>query len=208
MQGSPVRFPSPVLLFGSSGRSGGAAPPITEGGWWKKEKKKQGGPEGQPWNRQLNGNGWVTICQRGGEAGMHWKGGGGATPPPPPGRPAYAQPLSPQRQVPASMAFVADNNRPQPLWQPPPTTCLTAAGATSQVRSLLMHPSGEGRVPGPGAGRTRPHLPGRKSCWYTFRIPRIPSLCRRRLVDPARLRKINHHPQSSPAQRCGIVYQR
>ena len=42
-------------------------------------------------------------------------------PPTPPGRPAYDQPLS--SQVPASMAFVTDSNRPQPLWQPPPTAC-------------------------------------------------------------------------------------
>ena len=38
---------------------------------------------------------------------MHWKGGGY-----PPGRPAYAQPLSPGRRVPASTAFVTDSNRP------------------------------------------------------------------------------------------------
>ena len=39
---------------------------------------------------------------------------GGGTPPRP-GRPAYAQPLSPLQQVPASVAFVTDSNRPQPL---------------------------------------------------------------------------------------------
>ena len=65
---------------------------------------------------------------------MHWKGGR-YPPPPPPGRPAYAQPLPPERQVPASMAFVTDSNRPQPLWQPPPTACLTACGVTSEVLS-------------------------------------------------------------------------
>ena len=65
---------------------------------------------------------------------------GGGVPPPPSGRPAYAQPLSPWRRVPASMAFVTDSNRPQPLWQPPPTACLTTAGAASEVPSLLMHP--------------------------------------------------------------------
>ena len=42
--------------------------------------------------------------------------------------PAYAQPLSPERQVPASMALVTDSNRPLPLWQPPPTACLTVLG--------------------------------------------------------------------------------
>ena len=33
------------------------------------------------------------------------------------GSPAHAHPLSPSRQVPASMAFVTDSNRPQPLGQ-------------------------------------------------------------------------------------------
>ena len=37
-------------------------------------------------------------------------------------------------------AFVTDSNRPQPFWQPPPTACLTAAGAASEAPSLLMHP--------------------------------------------------------------------
>ena len=31
------------------------------------------------------------------------------------------------------MAFVTDSNRPQPLRQPPPTACLTASGAASEV---------------------------------------------------------------------------
>ena len=43
---------------------------------------------------------------------MNWKGW---RYPPPPGRPAYAQPLSPWRQVPASMVFVTDSNRPTAL---------------------------------------------------------------------------------------------
>ena len=37
------------------------------------------------------------------------------------------------------MAFVTDRNRPQPLWQPPPTACLTACGAASESPALLMH---------------------------------------------------------------------
>ena len=69
---------------------------------------------------------------------MHWKGGG-TTPPPPPGRPAYAQPRSPWRQVPASMVLVTDSNRPQPLWQPPSTACPTATRVASEAPSLLMH---------------------------------------------------------------------
>ena len=38
------------------------------------------------------------------------------------------------------MAFVTDSNRPQPLRQPPPTACLTASQAASEVPSILMHP--------------------------------------------------------------------
>ena len=41
---------------------------------------------------------------------------------------------------PASMAFVTDTNRPQLLWQPPPTACLPASRAASEVPSRLMHP--------------------------------------------------------------------
>ena len=69
-------------------------------------------------------------------------GRGGAAPPPPPLRGAQPMPshCPPQCQVPGSMVFVTDSNRPQPLWQPPPTACPTAAGATSEVPSLLMHP--------------------------------------------------------------------
>ena len=40
----------------------------------------------------------------------------------------------------ASMPFVTDSNRPQPLWQPPPTTHLTAPEASSEPPSLRMHP--------------------------------------------------------------------
>ena len=64
---------------------------------------------------------------------MHWKGG--RYPPP---LFQGAEPLSPWRQVPASIAFVTENNGPQPLWQPSPTAHLTASGAASEVRSLLM----------------------------------------------------------------------
>ena len=79
---------------------------------------------------------------------------GGQSPPLPPGRSACAQPLSPWRQLAASMAFVTDNNRPQPLWQPPPTACLTASGAISAVPSLLMHPMALHQ----------------KACWYGLMV--------------------------------------
>ena len=38
------------------------------------------------------------------------------------------------------MALVTDSDRPQPLWQLPPTACLGASGAASEVPSLLMQP--------------------------------------------------------------------
>ena len=38
------------------------------------------------------------------------------------------------------MAFVTDSNRPQSLWQPPPTACLSASGTAFDVPSFLMHP--------------------------------------------------------------------
>ena len=108
----------------------------------------------------------LGVCGRGG-AGGGAEGGegrrrgrrgrgalerkGGEPPaPPPPGRPAYAQPLSPPRQAPASMAFVTDSNRPQPLWQPPPTACLTASGAASEAPSLPLRPLGGGGERGYG----------------------------------------------------------
>ena len=80
----------------------------------------------------------LSTCRTHSVPGMHWKGR--EVPPPPSGRPAYAQPLPPRRQVPPSMACVTDSNRPQPLRQPPPTACATAPGAASEAPSLLMHP--------------------------------------------------------------------
>ena len=58
------------------------------------------------------------------------------------------------------MAFVTDSNRPQPLGQPPPTACLTASGAASEVPSLI--PGGGGQPahvqnPSPTSACTR-HL--------------------------------------------------
>ena len=93
--------------------------------------------------------------------GMHWKGGG--PPPPPSGQPASV-PLTP-------MAFVTDGNRSQPLCQPPPTAYLTASGAASEVRSLLMHPCPPPPPPlsasSPGNGRG---CPGQGLNW-TFPPP-------------------------------------
>ena len=104
------------------------------------------GPDRSDWGAQaLPGRaskGSVVSCWEGTPAGVQARdaleGGGGGHPSPLQG-PAYAQPLSPERLVPVSMAFVTDSNRPQPLWQPPPTACLTASGAASEAPSLLMH---------------------------------------------------------------------
>ena len=56
---------------------------------------------------------------------LEW--GGGAPPPPPPLE--GPQPTPSHWQVPPSMAFVTDSNRPQPLWRRPPIACQTASGA-------------------------------------------------------------------------------
>ena len=100
-------------------------PPVSSGGRWG------AGPGGvlTKWHalqcrRAPRGATERWAARRGGShapiPGMHWKGGRS-----PRGRLAYAQPLSPWRQVPASMAFVTDSNRPQPLRQPPPTALKT-----------------------------------------------------------------------------------
>ena len=60
--------------------------------------------------------------------------------------------------MPAPTAFVTDSNRPQPLWQPPPTACLTASRAASEVPSLLLHPWG-----GRGGVRILADGPGHKA---------------------------------------------
>ena len=55
-----------------------------------------------------------------------------------------AQPTPSSVSLTASASLNSDSNRPQPFWQPPPTACLTAAGAASGALSLLMHPWGGG----------------------------------------------------------------
>ena len=98
---------------------------------------------------------------------------GEVPPPPPPAQPMPSH-CPPDGKCPASMTFVTDSNRPQPLWQPPPTACLTASGAASEAPSLLMHPSGGGGGARAGAWaveraagrrrrrlRTRAHAPVR-----------------------------------------------
>ena len=99
------------------------------------------------------GRGWAEG-HRQCSAGMRWKGGGyplcdipsgcKGTPPPPSRVPSLCPataPLTPGAgTIMASMAFVTDRNRHQPLWQHPPTACLPTSGAPSEVPSLLMHP--------------------------------------------------------------------
>ena len=75
------------------------------------------------------------ILPVGGTSGCSEEKWGAGRRAPLPGRPAYAPPLSPRRQLPASVAF--DSNRPQPLRQPPPTAYPTASGATPEAPSFL-----------------------------------------------------------------------
>ena len=85
----------------------------------------------------------------GGCPGMHRKGGEGGS---------RAPSLCPAT-VPlaaSARAFVTDSNYPKPLWQPPPTADLTAAGTASEVSSLLMHPWGRGGNTGVWPCRTGP----------------------------------------------------
>ena len=112
-------------------------PPLTPRGLRRhnppRERGEQGGQDRQ-WVSSRAAQRWpvssvvvvvweVRTCAHGTAMGRHpaspgptdaLEGEAGTPPPPPPGRPAYAQPLSPWRQVPASMAFVTDSNRPQP----------------------------------------------------------------------------------------------
>ena len=69
--------------------------------------------------------------------------------------------------VPASMAFVTDSNRPQPLWQPPSTPYLTASGAAFEPPSPLTHswvplPSSECRPVPFHLLSTAPRLPSNR----------------------------------------------
>ena len=109
------------------------------------------------WRRSRVGGSWNGTAKKSVPTEGLEGGGGNPAPSPPPGRPAYAQPLSLERQVPASMAFVTDSNHPQPLLQPPPTACLTASGAASEASSL-SNASHWGRPSWRGGGQR--HGPG------------------------------------------------
>ena len=85
---------------------------------------------------------------------------GGEVPPPPL---QGAQP----RPSHSSMASATDSNRPQPLWQPPPTACLTASGAASEVPSPLMHLC----PPTPPFGTPPPFIPPPPLTLPPFRRP-------------------------------------
>ena len=128
---------------------------------WSLAKKKPGTTEGEgrPGSHTTTGH----YCRRqrrdtrvdearvAGEQQYKGRGGqgcfgrrGGSPPPPSSRAPSLCPATVLQRHVPGSMVFVTDSNRPQPLRQPPPTACLTASGAASEVPSLLMHPWGGG----------------------------------------------------------------
>ena len=66
--------------------------------------------------------------------------GGGVTPPPSLTRAPSLRPAPVSLTPSAGLAFVTDSNRPQPLWQPPPTACPTASVGASEALPLLMHP--------------------------------------------------------------------
>ena len=90
----------------------------------------------------LGGTIWVSTEVRWGREGMLRRGGGGAAVPSTPGAPSLCPATLPQTPVPASMAFVTDSNRPQPLRQPPQTAYRTASRLVSEA--LPMHPGGRG----------------------------------------------------------------
>ena len=103
----------PLFSFLSQVRSG--APP-SEGRHVHSQRRGRSTDRGG-WGAMVHGR--VCGGPVGVQAGRGAVGGGEGqgcigTPSPPllPGRPAYAQPLSPKRQVPASMAFETDSNRP------------------------------------------------------------------------------------------------
>ena len=116
------------------------------------------------WHEWALGSGRACSPRRGPPGGgQRCIGRGGGTPPPPFGAPSRCPATVTQRQVPASMAFVTDRNRPQPLWQPPPTACLAASGAAPEALSLPMHhwegPKLRSRGHGCGQGRSGPTRP-------------------------------------------------
>ena len=84
----------------------------------------------------------TSLDGGGGERGGGWLPKAATSAAPLPG----LRPLAVAHKSGASMAFVTDSNRPQPLRQPPPTACLPASGAASEVPSLVMHPWGRGRA--------------------------------------------------------------
>ena len=74
--------------------------------------------------------------------------------------------------MPASVAFVTDSNRRQPLWQPPPTACRTASGAASAVPSLPTHPCpGPAAVPPRGSPRVQSATSALPASTHTGPLP-------------------------------------
>ena len=75
-----------------------------------------------------------TALHSGGE-GCIGRGGVTAHPPPLQGAQPMPSHCLPDAECQSQWHFVTDSNRPQALWQPPPTACLTASGAVSEVPS-------------------------------------------------------------------------
>ena len=105
-----------------------------------------------------------------------------------------------------AVTFVTNSNRPQPLWQPPPTACLTASGAASEVPFLLTHPRmGHGAF-GESPPRLRGHAP--RCSLPLLGCPRPPTACvtdvKRVLLHRARTaatisgQTLVYHPKMHP----------
>ena len=124
---------------------------------------------------------WDCICPRAWHPGRQWKGERCPRPP------------SPSRQLPASMAFVTDCNRPQPLSQPPPAPYPTASGAATAALSLLPHPCWH-------------PLPPRK-CHETSESPRFAVPLRRTPpAHPSPFPQIyDHYPASDDSKYAALV---
>ena len=115
----PVRQPPPTAHLRVL-RTKGIVPPSTKHGT-KNLARWRHGPR-------------TAIFQNSGGGGGGWGGRiQGPGPASPPRGPAYAQPLSPKRQMPASIPTLTAPNRFGNLFQPPSRTAF-------EVPSLLMHP--------------------------------------------------------------------
>ena len=113
------------------------------------------------------------------------------------------------------MAFATNSNRPQPLWQPPPTACLTASGAASEAPSLLIFGNGprQRAAAGPrGPGAEQQKRPPASAPPRTSAERRPTGVCRRspavrrRFGDNRRRLRVTRRPfTASGHQRPPVV---